>query len=109
MQQSNTPATVSLVSGIGAVLLMFVGYCGGIVPIVGPLVAFVLMPVEWLLAFVGILSGIVGYRTAAVLDGTGRGSAVAGVALSVVFMALQALLWTLACFGVGTMLVMDGL
>ncbi len=109
MNPSNTLATASIGAGIGALLLMFVGYCAGMVPIVGPLVALILLPVEWILAFTGLVTGIVGYRTAGVLGGAGRGSALGGLALSGVFFALQALLMLLACFGVGAVMVLDAL
>ncbi|HHO54513.1 MAG TPA: hypothetical protein ENK18_27490 [Deltaproteobacteria bacterium] len=106
MERNNPLAATSMVCGVVALGLMFTSYCLGILPYAG-WIALLLMPVEWALAFVGLLTGILGYRTAAEIGGAGRGSALSGVSLSAVFMVLQALLWTMACFGMGTTMLLE--
>lgn len=106
MERSNPLAMASMACGVTALGLMFGSYCLGILPFAG-WIAFLLMPVEWGLAFAGVLTGILGYRTAAELDEAGRSTSLWGLSLSLVFVALQLLLWTVACFGLGTTSILE--
>ena len=89
---SNTTATASLVCGISLLVCWVGGMCLGFVPLVGILAIF-LMPIEWMLAIAGLITGIIGYRTAKTMDGQGSGAALAGALVSGGWLAMQIVLW----------------
>lgn len=90
--QPNTAATVSLVCGISLVVLWIGGMCLGFVPIIGFLALF-LMPIEWMVAIAGVVTGIIGYRTSKTMNGQGSGAAIAGAAISTCWLAFQLMIW----------------
>lgn len=99
--RSNTLATVSLVCSIVLIVAWFGQMCVGIIPFIG-FIALVLIPVEWILAIAGVITGILGWRTSAALDGEGRGPAAVGLAISAGWLLLQAVLLAMFFFlGVG--------
>lgn len=95
-QPSNPLATVSLVCGSLSMLGQVFAWCAGMIPFVG-MINLLVIPMVWLLAFVGLITGILGYRTAGVLDGaTGKGAAIGGMAISAVVLLIQLVIIGLA-------------
>lgn len=95
-QPSNPVATVSLVCGLLAMFGQVFVWCLSVVPFIGMFGIF-LVPIVWLLSLVGLVTGIVGYRTANALDGTtGKGAAIGGFATSAIVLLIQVLLFVLA-------------
>lgn len=90
--QSNGPAAVSLGLGIGAFALVVVATCLGSVPVLS-LLNFVVLPLQLALAFFAIVSGIVGFRTASALYGTGRGAALSGFGLGAISLGARLFGW----------------
>jgi hypothetical protein len=86
--RSNVPATISLVCSVLLVVFYFGGMCISMIPIIG-MIVLVLYPLEWILAFTAFLSGLVGYRTAAAMDGQGYGASLVGMIISGCWMLMQ--------------------
>lgn len=101
MDQANPWALGSLGLGLATWVLWFVGFCvGALVPFLGSAA----YPLSWATAIAGLAAGFLGYRTAMVTDGSGRASALAGIALNVSWILLQLLLIALAVLAVGGLL-----
>lgn len=102
----NTLATVSLVCGVLLVVCYFAGFCISFIPFVG-LLAVILMPIEWILAFAGLITGILGYRASRALDGQGQGAALLGTCISGGWLLLQVLLMVLLFLGVTSLVFLS--
>jgi hypothetical protein len=103
--RSNVPATVSLVCSILLIVFYFGGMCVSMIPIIG-MIVFILIPVEWILAFTALITGIVGYRTAATMDGQGYGASLVGLIISAIWMLMQFVAMLLLFFVGGTFFVL---
>ena len=90
--RTNGPALVSLGVGIGAIALTVVAVFVGTVPVLN-LLNWLVGPLQLVLAFAAVVSGIVGFRTASALYGVGRGAAVSGFALGLLSMGVRVLTW----------------
>lgn len=90
--QTNGPAMVSLGVGIGAIALTVGAVFIGSMPVLS-LLNWIVAPLQLVLAFAAILSGIVGFRTASALYGVGRGAALSGLALGLLSMVGRVLWW----------------
>ena len=108
-QQTNVPATVSLAAAVTTVVLFLMTFCMSFVPIVS-LCTFLMVPLGWLSGFVALVSGIVGYRLAGSMDDRGKGASLTGIAVSIVYFAIQALMFllTLAMGGLAVVLSLLG-
>ncbi len=97
-QQSNPWSLVSLGLGVGTWFVWFVGMCLGIVI---PFLSTLAFPVTWLMALIGLVTGMIGYRTAMVQDGEGRGAALLGIALNLTWILVQVLIMVMLFVFVG--------
>jgi hypothetical protein len=86
--QTNVAATVSLAAGIATVVLMVVHLCMSVVPFVS-MCALLVYPLHFLSAIVALVSGIVGYRAAALMEDVGKSASVTGVAISICYFVFQ--------------------
>jgi hypothetical protein len=100
MKRHNFAATASLLSGIGTVLLMLIGFCLGVLPFVQTF-ALLLLPIQLATATVAVGAGIVGYRAAGRAGGAGLGAAFGGLGIGVAWFVLQGLLWGFAAMMYG--------
>ena len=83
-QQTNVAATVSLAAGIATVVLMVVQMCMSVVPIIS-MCAVLILPLHFLSAITALLSGIIGYRTAALMEDVGKSASITGIAISIAY------------------------
>ena len=90
--RQNTAATASLVCAVSLVVCYFVGMCVGMIPFVG-LLALFLMPIEWILAIVGSITGILGYRASKTMDGSGSVAGLTGAVVCGGWIILQLMVW----------------
>lgn len=89
MNQSNPWGTVSLGLGVATWVVWFLGMCAGMIL---PFLSTMAFPVTWLMALAGLVVGVIGYRTAMVTDGSGRGASLGGLALNLAWIVLQLLI-----------------
>jgi hypothetical protein len=90
--QPNTVATASLVCGLSLIVCFFGGMCMSFVPFVS-LFVIVLMPIEWMLAIAGVVTGVLGYRASMARDGAGQVAAIVGGLISGMWILMQLLVW----------------
>ena len=76
--EKNTPASVALWSGVAVVALQIIVFCIGWIPIVNFL-NLLLGPLVFVGDVVAIVSGFMGLQRAKLLNGLGKGSALAGL------------------------------
>jgi hypothetical protein len=107
-QQSNVAATVSLASGIATVVLTVVTFCLGFVPIVS-MCNLLIWPLTWLTALVALISGVVGWCTAGLMEGTGKGASIAGIGISLGYFALQIVMFVLVLMMGGLAVVLSAI
>lgn len=88
MEQTNVAATVSLAAGIATVVLMAVHLCMAVVPFVS-WCAVLVYPLHFVAAMTALISGIVGYRTAALMEDVGKSASITGVAIAICYFVLQ--------------------
>jgi hypothetical protein len=103
--RSNVTATISLVCSILLVVFYFGGLCVSMIPLVG-MIVLLLYPVEWILAFTALITGILGYRTSALMDGQGYGASLIGTIIAGIWMLMQFVGMLLLFFLGGTAFVM---
>ncbi|MEQ1566936.1 MAG: hypothetical protein ABMA64_14940 [Myxococcota bacterium] len=87
-QPSNLAGTLSLVFSVALILLWIGGMCIGWIPFVG-MFMLLFVPVEWFLAFAGLVTGIVGFRASQV-HGVGAVPSLVGAMVSGGWIAFQA-------------------
>jgi len=85
--EPNTTGTVALGSGIAVIVLQIVMFCAGLIPIV-QFVNLLLLPLIIILDVVAIVTGVMGMKKAALLNGTGKGAAVAGLVIGILHILL---------------------
>ena len=102
----NPAASLSLLTGIATVVLMFASLLAAVTPISMWLLVL-LLPTQCLLAAVAIGSGVFAWRKGAALEGAGQGAALTGISLGVVYFVIVAVLLTALCLGVGTTAVLE--
>ena len=102
----NPLATLSLLTGIGTVGLMFLSFLSALTPISGWLLVL-LLPTQFLLAAVAIGSGVMAWRKGAELEGAGQGAALTGIALGAVVLLILVVLMFAVCLGVGTQAIIE--
>jgi hypothetical protein len=90
-QQTNIAATVSLAAGIATVVLMVVQLCMSVVPFVG-MCAGLVVPLHFLAALTALLSGIVGYRAAALMEDVGKSASITGIAIAIMYFVFVAVM-----------------
>ena len=62
---------------------------------------------EWLLAFASLVTGILGFRASAALDGAGRAPSMVGAAIATLWALLQLALYALAIFVGGSFFLLS--
>ncbi len=90
--EPNTPATVSLGSGIAVIILQIVMFCVGFIPILN-FANLLIFPIILILDVVAIVTGILGMKKAALLDGRGKGAAIGGLVIGIGYILLIAVLF----------------
>jgi hypothetical protein len=100
MEQSNPWGTASLGLGLGTWVVWFLGMCMGMII---PLLSSLTFPITWLMALAGVILGVIGYRTAMVTDGSGRGASLGGLALNLSWIVLQLVLMAIVFLMVGSL------
>jgi hypothetical protein len=104
--QTNVAATVSLSAGIATVVLMVVHLCMSVVPFVS-MCALLVYPLHFLSAIVALVSGIVGYRTAALMEDVGKSASITGVAISICYFVFQLVVCGLGLMLTGSMFLVS--
>ncbi|MCB9686571.1 MAG: hypothetical protein H6738_08280 [Alphaproteobacteria bacterium] len=89
-EQSNTMATVSMVSGVAIWVLMAINFCLGFIPILNML-GFLLMPVMFLVGIAGVVTGILGFRQSRV-SSIGGGASIFGVVSCLAWFLVEGML-----------------
>ena len=84
----NNLALISMIAGVALAVCFVVGTCIGFIPFVGFLSLF-LYPVDWILAIVALVTGILGYRQAGLCGGLGLGQSIAGMVIGGLFILMQ--------------------
>lgn len=103
--RSNVVATVSLVCSILLLVCYFAGMCLGFIPFLG-IFALILMPIDWLLAIVGLITGIVGYRMSTTMNGAGAVPGIVGALISGLWLLFQIMLFGLVFLMIGGTMVL---
>lgn len=80
--ESNTTGTVALGSGIGVIVVQILMICTGLIPFVN-FINFLLLPLVLILDVVAIVTGVLGMKKAALLDGRGKGPSIAGLVIGI--------------------------
>lgn len=96
----NPLATLAMLCGLGAMVLLLVGFWAAVTP-VAAWATVVLLPTQWLLAVVAAVTGWMAWKKGAELDGAGQGAALSGMSLAGVFFVIYVVLAAALCLGVG--------
>ncbi|MFH1463212.1 MAG: hypothetical protein ABIO70_02390 [Pseudomonadota bacterium] len=85
--EKNTPASISLWTGVGVIALLILMFCLGFIPLLN-LLALLLFPVVLIGDGVAIVTGIMGIKRANVLNGLGKGAAMGGMIIGILHLLL---------------------
>ncbi len=80
--EPNTTGNIALGTGIGVIVLQLVIFCTGMIPFVN-FVNLLLFPLVLILDVVAIVTGVMGMKKAALLDGAGKGPSIAGLVIGI--------------------------
>jgi hypothetical protein len=99
--QSNPWGLGALVLGVTTWVLWVLSSCLGIAIPFLSFLSSLAYPLLWLLAFAGLVVGVIGYRTAMAAEGAGRLSSLGGMALCLAWLVLQVVMIVMVLLAVG--------
>ncbi len=106
--EKNTMATVALGSGIGIIVLQLLLICTGMIPFVN-LLGIVIAPLMFICDAVAIVTGFMGLKKAKLLDGLGKGPAMAGLVIGILHVLFIVVMLIIGVLAGGAMLILGNM
>jgi hypothetical protein len=106
--EKNTVATVALGSGIGIIVLQLLLICTGMIPIVN-LLGIIIAPVMFICDIVAIVAGFMGLKKAKLLNGQGKGPAMAGLIIGILHVVFVVVMVIVGIVAGGAMMIMGNM
>lgn len=99
MEEKNSLANVAIGAGVALWVLFVIQGCLGCIPFVNML-AFFIVPINVLVSIAAVITGFLGMRKANELGGVGKGQAIAGMVLGLLYWVMLAAM-TVLVFAMG--------